>query len=210
MTWSRSPARAASTAVVRGALVLGSTGCSLPVDDNARPLGPDKIPAEIMATTTIQSVGTSSTTVSTVEPTATAPSNVYRAWFIDGEKLTPVALHLVLSVTALEMVNQLLAGPSKKLDDEGTLRSAIPARAVISASARAGVALVDLDPTFSVIPAPDQILALGQLVLSLTELPGVGQVRFTIAGEPAQVPRADGSQSDGPVTREDLLPLVGR
>ena len=52
------------------------------------------------------------------------------------------------------------------------------------------------------------MLALGQLVLTATARPGVGQVRFTLEGLPVQVPTADGTVTSDPLSRDDYLALL--
>jgi spore germination protein GerM len=79
---------------------------------------------------------------------------------------------------------------------------------VTSVEQSGGSVRVDLAPAFAEIPAPEQRLALAQLTYTLTGLPRVASVIFTLDGEETSVPRADGTASDGPVTREDYEPLV--
>ena len=60
-----------------------------------------------------------------------------------------------------------------------------------------GFVTVDMaGEAFQRIDPADQRSAIGQLVLTLTERPGIGQVRFTLDGEPMRVPRRDGLQSE--------------
>ena len=60
-----------------------------------------------------------------------------------------------------------------------------------------GFVTVDLagEPFDRIDPA-DQRAAIAQIVLTLVGRPGVGQVTFTLDGEPMRVPRADGLQSE--------------
>ena len=62
---------------------------------------------------------------------------------------------------------------------------------------------MDLSADLSQIPAADQILALAQVVCTLTSLPGIGQVHFTRDGKAVDIPRADGSLTNRPVARAD-------
>jgi hypothetical protein len=66
-----------------------------------------------------------------------------------------------------------------------------------------GLATVDLAEGFSELAGPAQQVALAEVVYTATARPGVGQVRFTLAGEPVEVPRGDGSLSSEPLTRAD-------
>ena len=71
-----------------------------------------------------------------------------------------------------------------------------------------GVANVDLHASFLEIQPADQILAIAQVVCTITGLPGIGQVRFTQQGRPTDVPRADSSLTDKPVSRDDYQSLL--
>ena len=74
------------------------------------------------------------------------------------------------------------------------IRSAVPTKdqALLSVSTDdgSGVATIDLPPGFfEQIPQEDQLLAIGQIVLTITEVGGIGQVLFTQDGQPVGVPR---------------------
>ena len=161
-----------------------------------------------LVATSIPSTTAPVTTGDAGSSTTRPEKSTYRVWFIGGAQLQPVTRRLESGSTAQEVLGQLLAGPSSEELGAQGLRSAIPEGAIISTDVRGGVALVDLDPSFVAIPTGDQILAVGQLVLTLTGLPGVGQVRFAVDGATVQVPRADGSQAEGAVARDDYLPLT--
>jgi spore germination protein GerM len=102
--------------------------------------------------------------------------------------------------------SQVLAALGKSPDEtdlpEG-LRSAIPPGSITNVVVSGGIATVDLAPAF-VQPTPaagqppiapiDQALAFGQVVLTLTSRPGIGQVKFTVAGQPVAPLLGDGSQ----------------
>lgn len=79
---------------------------------------------------------------------------------------------------------------------------------VLDAEIDRGVATIDLAPSFLDLQGEAQVLALAQLVLTLTSLPGVGQVAINVAGVPAEVPRADGTTTSEPVAAIDYAELV--
>jgi len=95
------------------------------------------------------------------------------------------------------------------------IRSAIPLRGAASLNVTpddgSGVATIEL-PTgfFEQIPPEDQLLAIGQIVLTVTEVGGIGQVLFTQEGQPVGVPRKGGGFSDGnePLARRDYEELL--
>ncbi len=51
-------------------------------------------------------------------------------------------------------------------------------------------------------------VAVAQLVLTLTAQPGVGQVVFVIGEDTAQIPRADNTLTNAPVSRDDFIELL--
>jgi spore germination protein GerM len=71
-----------------------------------------------------------------------------------------------------------------------------------------GIARVDLLPEVSALPADEQLLAVAQIVCTLTGRPGVGQVAFTLQGARLAVPKGDGSLVSSPVARDDYAGLL--
>ena len=74
-----------------------------------------------------------------------------------------------------------------------------------------GVATVDLPANFyDTIKQEDQGLAIGQIVLTVTEVGRIGQVRFTQAGVPIGVPRGSRelSQPGEPLAPRDYQELL--
>jgi spore germination protein GerM len=79
---------------------------------------------------------------------------------------------------------------------------------VSDVSLEAGVATVDLRPTISALGSDEQLLAVAQVVCTLTGRPGVGPVAFTLDGSPVDIPRGDGSLTNEPVSRDDYAELL--
>ena len=82
------------------------------------------------------------------------------------------------------------------------------AEVIRSVDVSRGVATVDLDESFRELSGSNQLVALAEIVFTATARPGVGQVTFTIAGEPVDVTRSDGSLSSQPLTRRDYASLA--
>ncbi len=74
----------------------------------------------------------------------------------------------------------------------------------------AGTAEVDLLSAISALAGDEQLLAVAELVCTLTGRPGVGRVSFTLNGAPVDVPRGDGSLTARPVSRDDYRVLLGK
>ena len=167
-------------------------GCGVPDESTARLVPQGAIPDALDPSNSVP--------VTSVERQRTI-----NLWFVRDGRLVRVR-HTVPASTSPEMViDALLAGPT---DDErgDSLRSAIPDSAAIGdVTFSRGVANVSLSPGFSEIPAGDQLLAVGQLVLTLTGMRGVGLVSFTVDGAPASVPLPNGETSADPVSRDDFV-----
>jgi spore germination protein GerM len=100
------------------------------------------------------------------------------------------------------------AGPLTQPESASGLRTEVPAGSIRDVELTAGVALVALDDTFTDLEADAQVLAVAQLVCTLTAQRGVGQVRFTLNGTDIDVPRQNGSLTADPVTRDDYDDLI--
>lgn len=173
-------------------VTLAVAGCGFPTEDSSSPL-PDNVP------TTGDSSATTDVVVRTEEITA---------WFVRDGLLVELARQVPAPPDAATVVGVVADGVSQAESDRG-YRSALPDPAMVDGAESArGTATVSLSSAFVDVPTGDQVLALGQLVLSITELRGVGRVRFQIDGEPVAVPLPDGTSTDDAVTRDDFAALL--
>lgn len=102
----------------------------------------------------------------------------------------------------------LLAGPTEAELGAG-IRTAISPQTELRSARRDGdTALVDLSAAFVEVGGQEQILAVAQVVLTATSVPGVRRVRFLLEGQAVEIPRADGtltSESLGAADYEGLM-----
>lgn len=182
-------------------------------DNDLRQLG-DTIPTTSTSTIPATTIVPETTTTTVITPTTIATDDV-TLYFISGGRLNGYPTPLVKPATTNQVIAALQLGPPP--GDQGVgIRSAVPRRAnsVISVTEDgSGVATIELPPGFfEQIPTEDrdQLLAIGQIVLSVTEVGGVGQVLFTQNGQPLGVPRRDGGYSNGsePLSRRDYEELL--
>jgi spore germination protein GerM len=174
-------------------------GCGIPNDDAAKAIDDDDLPRSLVR----------SETTAEQTPTSEAGQPVF-LFYIDGVRLVVVAEEMPPDPSLRAVINRLAKGPSDLVAAQG-FRSALSAgEAIASVSLERGVALVDLSESFAQTPVSDQVLGLGQIVLTATSRPGVGQVRFTLEGQPVEVPRADGSSGTDAVSRDDYIELLDR
>jgi spore germination protein GerM len=78
----------------------------------------------------------------------------------------------------------------------------------LNATDTAGVATVDLGGNFGQLAGAGQVLAVAQIVFTVTELAGIHAVAFTLDGQAIAVPAANGAQVDTPVTRSQYASLA--
>ena len=204
-------------AMVVAVLVMGSS-CGVPRDSQDRPLGPNEIaytPLPEPTTTTT----TTSPPVTTVNPPATSttvttttvfvafPLDVY---WIAGSSFRPIRPIRRSSVAAtLESAIDALRNGPLFSDTQAGLRSAIPSSDMIeSATVQSGTATINLAPSFLTLPGTEQILAIAQIVYTVTNLPGTGLVEFRLGDRPLSVPTSDGQPSRGALSRDDYVDLL--
>jgi len=192
------------------ALAVIAVACGAPKSGNfsAIPLG--NLPDGLTATTSTTSTTTTTSvpeTTSTVEsvvtttalaaPTTTNPTEAVTLYFVAdaGTQLVPTRRFLASPAQPYPVLNALKEGPVPVVDSG--LRTAIPPGAVFQKRDYRGVFTVDLSPTFftSMADPADEQLAVAQIVLTLTGLRGISQVRFTINDEPINVLLGDGQPS---------------
>lgn len=172
-------------------------------------------------TTTTSTTITTTTTIpessvpvppSTSMPATTVPTEPIELYFASGNQLDAVIGNLSRDPSAPRVVRLLEDGPPS--GDAGVgLRTFVEPGLITSVrESGAGFAAVDLaGEAFDDIEDRDQRLAIGQIVLTLTRRPGIGQVQFSLEGEPLAVPGGDGVQTEPgqPVSRADYEDLLG-
>ena len=187
--------------VAVGLLVALATACGAPSSGGFTVIEDNNIPDVLTETTTTMPATTTttielaSTTAPTEQPSttivATEPVTLY---FIAGSQLVPVSQLLARPVTIAQTMKVLEQGP---------VGAGVGLRTALSlglesrpSNAMRGVVKVDLDPAFfAKMDLRDQRLAIGQIVLTLTEQRGVGAVMFTQNGQPIEVFLDNGATS---------------
>jgi spore germination protein GerM len=187
-------------AVVALALVLASpamASCGVPLQDEAELIPIDETPVGLRPP----------------EAGGSPPVDqreLIDLWFVRGDQLALVRRRVIAPVTPLVASDALLAGPTDAERNQSLRSALVDAEAVLDIEIARGQATVSLSSEFSVIPAADQVLAIGQLVLTLTDQRGIGRIRFVVDGASITVPLPNGRSRAGLVSREDYLGLVER
>jgi spore germination protein GerM len=146
------------------------------------------------------------------EPTTTLPQKTvatrryaFVVYFEGRDGVVPVVRSASEPPNPKTVGVALLTGPTQDEADVG-MRSAIPSAAIrgFGRPVRSTVT-VDITQPFTEVSGSEQKIALAQIVLTLTLLKGVKQVRFLLDGEPVSVPRSNGTLTRAPVRRSDYV-----
>ena len=191
------------------ALALAVAGCGVTHDKAARAIDlPFRLTESTTTSTTEAPAPTTvASTTTAPKPTTTAttvPTDLVALYFVVGDRVKLTYRTVVLPpigarLEPLTIVRELERPPA----GVDTLVRTEVANVVVDR----GRAIVALDPSFFVLPPPPQLVIVAQLVLTLTDRPGIGRVGFVDQdGQPVGVPRADGSLGDD-VVAEDYVAL---
>jgi spore germination protein GerM len=187
--------------VVTALLLLGA--CGIAEEAGVRRVDPDDVPFELLEP--------APTTTSAPPPRATSstvPMQRITIHLVRNDRIVPVQRE-VSAVPVPRDLLTLLAQPLAANETAAGYRSLIPSgRPIASVSLGGGIAEVDLTAAFTEAPPRSQPLAFAQMTYTLTELPGVGLVSFTLNGSPVEVPGGEGSIVSGPVSRDTYRNLV--
>jgi spore germination protein GerM len=146
--------------------------------------------------------------VATPTPTGTGRPYVY---LVRDELLVPVKASRASSdpsAGVTQVLAQLADGPADQ-DRSGGLSTALgPDTAFRLVRLQGGVARIDIAPGDQV-PSPSRVLlAVAQVVLSVTSVPGVDAVLVSRDGGALELPLPGGALTGAPVTAQDYASLV--
>jgi hypothetical protein len=177
-------------------LTVVAGACSVEAQDSARAVDDEAVPFGLLEADTPPLL-----------PPTSGSSTGATVCFVEDDGLREVEVPLERGATPDEVVAALSRPPA---DGGGALRTALGDPSPVAGVAVAGgVAQVDLLPSLTALGSDEQLLAVAQLVCTLSARPGVGPVSFTLDGAPVEVPRGDGSVTSSPVSRDDYAELIG-
>jgi spore germination protein GerM len=190
--------RRAVLALVAAAAVL-LAGCGVPPDDKATLAAPDSVPFDLLGQAP-------SVTATTLPFAQTEKATLF---LVQGERLAPVQRELPAPVSVESVLEALISGPTTTEVQLGLRTALLTTPGLVnSGGVSGGIATIDLGQHFSEIAGRDQIVALAQIVSTVTGLPGVGRVRFTLDGNPVGILRGDGAVTTETVSRDDYATLA--
>lgn len=213
------PRHAVLGATVAGLLILLS-GCGVPLQSTAQPIPPDVLPSAVPGSPSAEPSGSGSATP--LVPDEDDEPRL-RLWFVQNEGLTAVESSLPLGTSPEFVMQALVIGPTGEQSADGLrtiaadplsgqpLAYLVPSDpSSMALPADDSVITLQLSPDFTALPPSEQVLLLGQLVLSLTGA-GASSVAFVdSAGAALAVPLPDGRVLDAPARAGDYGPLIYR
>lgn len=178
-------------------VILVAVACGVPTDRQPRPIPRDKVPRELF---------------DPARPPATATGAATQAavtvYMVVDDHLTPVRRDVPAPASPDTMLKALTAGV---VPDEAAqnIRTALLSTMHPFVTVEPGGRLqVELTPPFLATDTHEQVLAVAQIVYTLTELPGADAVSFTVSGRAVEVPAADGTSKAGSVRRADYASVA--
>lgn len=223
MTRQRAGLRVIAAAVA----VLVASGCGVQLQSEAVPVPERVIPSPLR-------IPVPEATQPPVATTTAPLTSTLRLWFVQEDGLAAAESPLPTGTPPDLVLQALVAGPSaaQAVDGLRTLAAdpltGVPfisvdegpadpdPSAIPSASASAGATpaadfeSLRLSSAFSALPPGEQVLLLGQVVLSLTGAGSRAVVFTDEAGATLAVPLPDGRLLDGPATARDYAGLIVR
>ena len=190
--------RSARAAV--GTLALVLCACGIPTSQQADVVPPRNVPFQLLSPVV------PSTTTTTIAPAPTVAQPIYLVKSSDA--VTAVVRQVVSPATLVQVLDALLVGPTVAQTAAG-LSTALPQSVrVVSATTIGPTATIAMNPAFTAISGPSQVLAVAQLVMTATRQPGVTSVLFTVDGAIVPVPTASGATTASPVTAASYAALL--
>lgn len=220
-----------SPLVTLAGLTLALSGCGVSLQSTAEPIPPDVLPDPVVVSPTPSASVTSAASPS---PAMTAseepiPEDVerLRVWLVQNDGLVAVESSLPVGTNPDYVMQALAVGPTPEQAAQGlrTIASdpltgqplAVIAAITPSSSpatefdpAVDAAAVVQLSGAFSALPPTEQVLLLGQVVLSLTGAGESAVVFVDESGARVAVPLPDGRLLDTPARARDYGPLIYR
>lgn len=177
-------------------MLTAMVSCGIPVEDRARPLSDSQVPSSLP---------------NVVPPPTSRPADPSVApaelFFVRDSRLAPVAREASATPSVEETLAALIGGPTP-VERSAGLRTALAGPVRLVEKEVPGVPVVDVAESFGQIGGEEEILALAQIVFTLTGVPGVDGVAFALSGRVVEVPTGDGTLKSEPLHRQDFAAVA--
>jgi spore germination protein GerM len=213
--------RLATTFVGVGLLatLAAVTGCGVTNDPQAKEIPANQLPFGLAETTTSSTTLPPTTTPTlpatvalTVPPSTTVATYVQTLYFVADGHVRAVDRTIAQRPTLDTAIGLLAAGPTTAdglaTADGVVLTTRVAPGLVLGAARIGGTAIVTVGAGYAALDPISQLVVTAQLVLTVTDLPGVGRVSYLLDGNPQPMWLPDGSQTDQSVAQDDYRSLL--
>jgi len=185
-------------------LLVVLVSCGVPLDDETHAIADDDVPFELLD----EAPATTSSTTTPPGSTTLQPEVVY-LYLVRNDRIERRTRSVPTPIGVGDRL-KMLADTLQAADIEAGFRSAVAPGSFTTTTPqiRGGVATVDLSADFTSVPTKEQVLAFAQITYTLTDLPGIGQVMFTLHGGPINSLDDEGVSVSGPVTEDTYRDLL--
>ncbi|KGN33027.1 hypothetical protein N802_16435 [Knoellia sinensis KCTC 19936] len=143
-------------------------------------------------------------TPGTTAPSAEAGQLEATVYLVRDDRLVPVQRRL-RRTDGTELLRSLFAGPLADERKLGLRTALLPGLAAGRVSLVDSVAVVEVPAQVAQREGPDHVLAVAQIVFTLTTAEGVRSVQLARSGTPTPAPAGDGHLVVRPLTRADFV-----
>ncbi len=216
--WSNRLRRARCVALWSGTAVLclALISCGVPTQDTAQPLATEVIAPPAIPATPSPSPSVTVGPTNSPEPSSTVDVLV-DLWFAGDTGLVPVPTEVIPPDSDQAILSGLVAGPPENEQLRTVVVDPLTGDPLVSVFegepavvAPGATVFIALSPEFAALPPNEQVLVLGQVVVSISGA-GLGAVEFVDStGSPVAVPLPDGRLLDRPATTSDYISLAAQ
>ncbi len=183
--------------------LVGLTACGVPAA-GTRTLDAQEVPYRLLESAPAQQ--------RPAAPTGPPRVNAPRAYFLNQDDQLVAQPQPIIVGGPGDVIAALLAtiaaGPNEQQRAAGLSSAAGPDVGLQLVALTEGTAMIQVTPTES-IPSADRIpLVVGQIVLSVTSVPGVSRVALLQNGQPLEAPLPGGARTSEPVGALDYQALL--
>ncbi|MGW7680794.1 GerMN domain-containing protein [Kribbella sp. NPDC054772] len=183
--------------------ILTLAACGVPVQSGPEPIEPGSVPSQLR----------DSGQAPLPQPTATTRKFPLQVNFVRNDQLVSIRRDVPAGTPADRLstvIDDLIAGPTKTEQANG-ITTALPPGLTLSIAKIQGTQVVlELSGDTEGRSAAENVLAVGQIVLSATALPSVDEVTFSRDGVPVEALLADGALTTDPLRAADYASLRAR
>lgn len=177
--------------------------CGVPVQSSPAPIESGSVPSQLR-----EGAGPTSP-----QPSATTGKSALQLNFVRNDQLVSIRREVPTGTPTEQLttvIHDLIAGPTKTEQANG-ITTALPPNLDLTVGEVRGTGVVlELAGETEGRSATENVLAVGQIVLSVTALPTIDQVTFARNGVPVEALLADGALTTEPLTAADYESLRAR